>query len=89
MKPNPVDEPVTIHFKEDSIPSLRRGVLTRESKQSLLAEVLKVPEMQDEIDNLDPKEKINRVEYAKWLATRNLLRAQLRKAYTELFGGEV
>lgn len=30
-----LDEPVTIHFKENSIPSLRRGVLTDESKDEI------------------------------------------------------
>lgn len=35
--PNRLDKPVTIHFKEDSIPGLRRGVLIDESKQYLKA----------------------------------------------------
>jgi hypothetical protein len=32
-----LDEPVTIHFKEDGIPGLRRGELDDESKASLQA----------------------------------------------------
>lgn len=36
-----LDEPVVIHFKEDSIPGLRRGELTQESKQAILAELKK------------------------------------------------
>lgn len=30
-----LDQPVTIHFKEDNIPGLRRGELTTESKQQI------------------------------------------------------
>ncbi len=29
-------KPVTIHFKENSIPGIRRGVLTEESKEQLI-----------------------------------------------------
>lgn len=32
-----LDESVTIHFEEDSIPSLRRGPLTKESKDAIKA----------------------------------------------------
>jgi hypothetical protein len=35
-----LDEPVTIHFKEDSIPGLRRGVMTEKSKAQIKALVL-------------------------------------------------
>lgn len=76
-----VDEPVTIHFKEDSIPGLRRGVLTKESKAQLLAHALSLkPERMDE--NLkeikDPIESARAVGFNQGLG---LWEQSLRKGY--------
>lgn len=43
-----LNELVTIHFKEDGIPSLRRGPLTKESKDAIKALFLEL------IDKHDP-----------------------------------
>lgn len=55
-----LDESVTIHFKEDSIPSLRRGPLTKESKDAIKALFL---ELAEEIY----LKKHQRISTAKWL----------------------